>query len=1087
MKLIRLLILAVLFTNIATAQLAQFNLQLSKTDETCLGNGSITINVTNTSPSATMLYKIYKLPNLTNAVSIQATGLVSSLSAGTYKVIAIQALGNQSNSKEQNIVINNNIIPFNYTVTSANQVCASGGSIIINTTAGIGADYEIIAGPVTRPLQTSNVFPNLPGGFYKIRAYNNCGEAKVKTFTLSLINSVLNIAPTYYSEVLPVTCDSVIVNNLISPSAGSISYPLSVQFKLIPMSMAGEVITINQIYPTGENDSLVVSATVPRYLTDSYNYELRVTDNCNTMYEKLDNVVDPNIDMALDKGHMLCGNRFLKVTAFNHMAPFTVEFLDAPAGFNPSVYNTGGNGPFYEDTISYGHEEQAVPFGNYVVRITDACGRIVEKELLIEFEDLQPSARGNNNGCFSLFGRIRVNVPEQELVSASILSAPATYTVGLPQDVSSFINSSGTLVMQDMPIGLYTITFTDNCGFTYTVEVEVPPFVEKDLSIATLPDCEVGFGTVMADSGNGPLVSVIITSAPAAFTQNIPFIATGNIDVTDGKFYMNNLPGGNYTFIATDICGIEKTFPIEVEGYIPPQNAIEFSPNCGSFSIKVVDQGNGTEGASYWMQELNTVTGQWMHPSNSNLYTEGTVPTTGNSIKLSNNVARNNMTQVGHFRIVKKFESYANGSATNTVCLSVLGEFSFNDVFTIANVYNLACTGSPNDIYIEAVGYNITYRIEKKDGATFVVDNGDNNVFTNLDPATYIFSIEDECGNKLTKEVNMAELPSIADANQPSDMHICVEEGSGATNYTFVLTDQNAEILGNMPSALYTITYHLTQEDADNGVNPLPVNYINTSNGQIIYARLINNHIALCYGTTSFGLFIGEYPEALITTTGTICDNGSLTLTASAGFDDYLWSTGETTRTISVSAAGNYTVVVSNEYGTEDCGTSVGTEIFASSAPSIVDIETSDWTRDENTITVHVDGIGQYEYSLDGVNFQTSNVFANLQPGVFQVYVRDVHGCGMDVKEIVLMNYPNFFTPNGDGVHDKWRIKHSYLEPHMEITIFDRYGKVISSFDSKSEGWDGTLDGAKLPSTDYWFVVKREDGRELKGHFAMLR
>ena len=95
--------------------------------------------------------------------------------------------------------------------------------------------------------------------------------------------------------------------------------------------------------------------------------------------------------------------------------------------------------------------------------------------------------------------------------------------------------------------------------------------------------------------------------------------------------------------------------------------------------------------------------------------------------------------------------------------------------------------------------------------------------------------------------------------------------------------------------------------------------------------------------------------------------------------------------------------------------------------------------------------------------------------------------CGEVVKEVVLLNYPNFFTPNGDGVHDKWRIEYAIREPNIKINIFDRYGKLITVFGANSEGWDGTLNGNPLPSTDYWFVVEREDGRQLKGHFAMLR
>jgi len=57
----------------------------------------------------------------------------------------------------------------------------------------------------------------------------------------------------------------------------------------------------------------------------------------------------------------------------------------------------------------------------------------------------------------------------------------------------------------------------------------------------------------------------------------------------------------------------------------------------------------------------------------------------------------------------------------------------------------------------------------------------------------------------------------------------------------------------------------------------------------------------------------------------------------------------------------------------------------------------------------------------------------------------------------------------------------------MTINIFDRYGKLIISLDPESDGWDGTYNGAKLPSTDYWFVVTRANGQVHKGHFSMKR
>jgi gliding motility-associated-like protein len=55
------------------------------------------------------------------------------------------------------------------------------------------------------------------------------------------------------------------------------------------------------------------------------------------------------------------------------------------------------------------------------------------------------------------------------------------------------------------------------------------------------------------------------------------------------------------------------------------------------------------------------------------------------------------------------------------------------------------------------------------------------------------------------------------------------------------------------------------------------------------------------------------------------------------------------------------------------------------------------------------------------------------------------------------------------------------------IYIFDRYGKLLNQLNPAGPGWDGTFNNQPLPSDDYWFTIKLEDGREAKGHFALKR
>ena len=85
---------------------------------------------------------------------------------------------------------------------------------------------------------------------------------------------------------------------------------------------------------------------------------------------------------------------------------------------------------------------------------------------------------------------------------------------------------------------------------------------------------------------------------------------------------------------------------------------------------------------------------------------------------------------------------------------------------------------------------------------------------------------------------------------------------------------------------------------------------------------------------------------------------------------------------------------------------------------------------------------------------------------------------------------PNAFTPNGDGINDFWQFA---LPANIEdfeivsISIFDRYGTLISQITSDSIGWDGLLNGRPLPSSDYWYRAIGIDNREFKGHFTLRR
>ncbi|WJJ95716.1 T9SS type B sorting domain-containing protein [Algibacter luteus] len=240
--------------------------------------------------------------------------------------------------------------------------------------------------------------------------------------------------------------------------------------------------------------------------------------------------------------------------------------------------------------------------------------------------------------------------------------------------------------------------------------------------------------------------------------------------------------------------------------------------------------------------------------------------------------------------------------------------------------------------------------------------------------------------------------------------------------------------------------------------------------------------------TTQVEIF--DNPKIEMQTEYFICDAQPIKLSLNTTHDAYLWSTGETKSEITIDTPGSYKITVFDSYSGSSvfCESSLDIRVIESGMPKSIQIDTVDWTRNNNSIIIQAEGIGQYEYSLNNENYQSSNRFDNLSSGDYIIYIRDSNGCGVLEEEVYLLDYPKFFTPNGDGVHDLWNIRFAETEPSISIQIFDRYGKLLKAFDQNSTGWDGTFNGAIMPTDGYWFVVNRPSKNKIyKGHFTLKR
>ena len=175
-----------------------------------------------------------------------------------------------------------------------------------------------------------------------------------------------------------------------------------------------------------------------------------------------------------------------------------------------------------------------------------------------------------------------------------------------------------------------------------------------------------------------------------------------------------------------------------------------------------------------------------------------------------------------------------------------------------------------------------------------------------------------------------------------------------------------------------------------------------------------------------------------------------------------------------------------------DCGYNPTTVTVGKSSQAVATVSVSDAFKDDIDIIVNlINGFGTYEYQLDDGDFQTNNIFQDVESGEHAITIRDTKAnCDNLILFAKVLKYPKFFTPNGDGYNDTWNIPDLADQPDAVITIFDRYGKLIKMIKPSGAGWDGNFDGTALPSSDYWFqATYTQNGviEEFKAHFALKR
>lgn len=1137
------------FVQLSFSQLSNFTLTVTKTNETCTANGTLTFNVSNTTSGSTIIYSIYRLPNVTSPISIQSSNTLSGLIEGTYRIIATQSLGSDSGTQQQDVIIQNFVIPLTYQVNSSRETCGNDGRITIIVQSGIPVNYEIFEGPMIRPLQASNVFNNLTAGTYQIRVFDNCGEGIVQTYVLQNSNTEINFD--LFSPSLA-SCNTVLIGASLESELefpnGIVKYPLQVVTTLFPPS--GASITYTQTINNGTSFSQIV----PLYANQNYSYTFTITDGCGTVYSLNGQI--PNLSITATYQLLPQGCLYKQISFFNVAQ---VTLVSAPSGFTTSLPQN-----YTSQIVNNSLTLLGLVGGTYVFNTVDICGNALTFTVEVVISEVSPPFTFLYNvncvrGSFIING----------ILQLILTSAPTTYNVTLPFDYTSLINSANYITFENVPVGTYIFNALDLCNQPQTIVVTITPVSETPV-YSVAEGCQDGFGSLKI---KGQFTSLSMIAAPANYGAVLPLNLMSNLISNNTILVLDMLPPGNYVFQSVNSCNITSTTNITILGHQDSSN-ISVTPNCGSFNLSINNTSNSNiVTTTYWLQKLDTVTNTWVHPLTGISYTAGTIPNNVNSVQLTNNSTNFNLTYQGHFRVLKVFESYQTGNPDFTDCFKTLYEFDYNSLPQIIDVYSISC-GNTFEAVVLAEGFApLQYRITTKNGLPFLIENGNSNIFTGLTSATYNFQVQDACGNVLN---------SLFEILNPNPLEItantinCDGENLSMTvpNFSFFQyqwwKDNNTS---NILSTTNSLSFTSFNAATNNGTYHVRITYSGNQNSclnQVLSYTIQLSNVLPNAGNGTSNSYCGQQGniDLFSLLQGTFDTNGTWNeITSSGTLTNAIWNTtnvpfgsyqfryqvlGNCNTTdeaivnitikeipqIPTASADSiicesknlqlYATNVSNAtytwFGPNGFTSTEQNPIINNITPSIngtytVFSTSNNCQSGNSSVDIIVNSLPQFElsqacvgdeYVVTATPFENSfdtltanyswsgpNGFAStINPivitqgdaGLYNLTVTDVNGCDFS-KSIDVMRticfIPNVITPNNDTTNDNFNLTGFEVN---NIQIYNRWGRKVYEKDNYTNQWYGqNNNGELLPDSTYFYILTFKTGENKVGWIFVSR
>lgn len=584
---------------------------------------------------------------------------------------------------------------------------------------------------------------------------------------------------------------------------------------------------------------------------------------------------------------------------------------------------------------------------------------------------------------------------------------------GTPPFTYSWSNGQSGSTITGLTAGWYICTVTDanNCIQIDSVQVTEPDSIVLDLQ----PSIFASGDNISCFGGDNGTIDLVITGGVGPYTY-----AWSNSSVDED---LTDLTAGTYSVDVTDANGcirsgtITLTEPTElvIDSMVSPTYYGGWNVSC-----------NGGDNGSV------------------NLYVSGgSAPYT---YYWSNGDSTQNISNVSVFFYFPVVTDINGCTVTDTITLTEPTLL----VTSVASQTNVSCNGGADaSVTVGASGSTPPYQFSI-DGVNFQ----SNSTFTGLSAGTYNITVVDTNGCTMIQGITITEPTAPVSAqvnvstgalcNGSANGTATVSASGGTPPYLFSsdnITFQSDSVLTGFTAGLHTLYVN----DANGCSTTVDITITepivltatmsaidvtcNSSNGSAT-ATPVGGTAPFSYawsngGTTQTisGLTPGVYTVLVTDTNGctytdsvnvgdvpnlnvsisnqvnNLCNGGSTgsataTLIGGTGPFQYVWSNNDTTATISNLPAGTYSVTVTDSNNCVGNATVQITEPTAVTASVSAQSNVNCFGDATGSLTVTAGGgTPGYQYSIDNVNFQSSNVFTNLTSGNYTVNVVDTNGC----------------------------------------------------------------------------------------------